>query len=233
MPNNQQKSSELAKKIAALPPEKRRLLEQKLQQKKAKSVKGTIPPRANFNDLPLSYAQQRLWILDRLDTDSSTYNIPIAWNFTGDLSPQILQQTLSTIVDRHESLRTTFIEKEGKAFQVINTTEDLEAQSDTILNVIDQQNITEKTSKEEIDRLIKSEISKPFDLTKKCFRFVLIKINATKNILLLVFHHIIADGWSRGILLKEFTLLYKSFLTGKQINLAPLPIQYGDFAVGQ
>ena len=100
---------DLRKRIAALPPEKRALFERQLQQKGLQLDRATICKRENLNELPLSFAQQRLWFLHQLEPDTTAYNIAIAWRFTGNLDIAVLQSCLNTIVQRHEILRTAFV----------------------------------------------------------------------------------------------------------------------------
>ena len=224
MKNPEQDMDELRKRIAALPPEKRALFESQLQKKGLQLTQSTpaICKRNNIKELPLSFAQQRLWFLHQLEPDTTAYNIAIAWRFTGNLSIRLLQNTLNTIVQRHEILRTSFVAVDGQPTQVIIPELLLK------LPIIDLRFLGELSRKTEVERLTKQEARFPFDLTEApLLRVKLIQVNDNENILLLTLHHIIADGWSRGIILKELTALYKGS------SLPELPIQYVDFAVHQ
>ncbi|GFE67454.1 condensation domain-containing protein [Chroococcus sp. FPU101] len=109
---------ELNKRIAALSPEKRAIFEQKLKEINLPQKKTTITKRADLNSCPLSFAQERLWFLHQLDPSNAAYHIPIAWHFTGKLDIQKLQDSLNTIIQRHESLRTRFPFIDGKPIKI-------------------------------------------------------------------------------------------------------------------
>lgn len=220
---------ELKKRIAALSPEQRALLERQLQQKNLQRfTKPTIPIRKDSNSLPLSLAQQRLWFLDQLEPDNSSYNIPIAWHFTGRLSVATLLRSLNEIVRRHEGLRTTFASFEGKPSQVIAPVLNL------ALPVVNLQDLPETKRKIAAQQLATEEAKKPFDLAQgPLLRTTLLKLSEEEYVFLLTIHHIVADGWFRGVLLRELAVLYKAFSTGKPSPLPELPIQYVDLAVWQ
>ncbi|BAY81672.1 peptide synthetase [Calothrix parasitica NIES-267] len=222
MSNKKQDMDDLRKRIAALPPEKRALFERQLQQKGLQLDKVNICKRQNLNELPLSFAQQRLWFLHQLEPDTTAYNIAFSWHFTGNLNIDLLQSCLNTIVQRHEILRTSFVAIDGQPNQV--TTPELFLP----LPIIDLRCLSELNRQTEVDKLTKQEAQCPFNLTEApLLRVKLLQITDNENILLLTLHHIIADGWSRGIILRELTALYKGSVLPK------LPIQYVDFAVYQ
>ena len=197
-----------------------------------------IPPTPRHGKLALSFAQQRLWFLDQLG-DGGAYNIPLTLELRGALNVSILERTLQEIVQRHESLRTTFVETNGEAHQVIHT------EVVVRLPVIDlshlapdgEASLAEKQASE-VERLAAQEALHPFDLTKDLMlRGTLIKINKREgfdwHVLLLTMHHIASDGWSMGVLVREIKELYRAFSQGLPSPLPPLPIQYADFAVWQ
>jgi amino acid adenylation domain-containing protein/non-ribosomal peptide synthase protein (TIGR01720 family) len=206
-------NDELSKRIAALSPEKRAIFEQQLKQKKLQFSKPTISKRKDKNSLPLSFAQERLWFLHQLDPNNTAYHIPIAWHFTGKLDIKKLQDSLNTIIQRHEVLRTRFRSIEGKPYQDILSHLTIEI---PVINL----------PKETVERFAIEEAQRPFNLESgPLLRVTLLQSSPEESILLVIFHHIIADGWSRGIFLKELMTLYKS-----ESKLPELPIQYVDFA---
>jgi amino acid adenylation domain-containing protein len=177
---------------------------------------------------PTSFAQQRLWFLDRLEPGNSTYNVAQAFRLTGQLQRTALERSLNEIVRRHETLRTTFVEIEGEPAQIIG------APSHQPLNVIDLLGIPAGKRESEAERLLEAEAHRPFDLAKgPLFRAVLFRLDEEENILLFVMHHIVSDGWSMAVLYRELSALYEAFCQGKVASLPELPIQYADFAVWQ
>ncbi|MBE9054229.1 non-ribosomal peptide synthetase, partial [Nostocales cyanobacterium LEGE 11386] len=180
------------------------------------------------HQLPLSFAQQRLWFLDQLHSDSSIYNIPTAVNLSGSLNIAALKQSFNEIVQRHEALRTSFKTVDGQPIQVITPTLNLS------IPIIDLSECSLLEQEKEIRRLAKQEVEQPFDLTQcPLLRVTLVQLHAQEYIVLLTMHHIVSDAWSMGILVEELAALYPAFCTGKPLPLAELPIQYADFAVWQ
>ncbi|MEO1431045.1 MAG: amino acid adenylation domain-containing protein [Cyanobacteria bacterium J06633_8] len=219
---------DLRKRIAALPPEKRALFERQLREKGLLLDRATICKRENLDELPLSFAQQRLWFLHQLEPDTTAYNIAIAWRFTGNLDIAVLESCFNTIVQRHEILRTSFVAVDGQPKQVIVPELSLP------LPIIDLRYLAEVNRQTEVNRLTKQEAQCPFNLAEApLLRIKLLQISDNENILLLTLHHIIADGWSRGVILRELTTLYKTYLGKQPSSLPDLPIQYVDFAVYQ
>lgn len=209
----------LQQRIAALSPEKRALFE------RLRATNTTIA-KQNLDNRPLSFAQERLWFLHQLAPQNPAYNIAMLWRFSGALNIPILQQSLNQIVSRHESLRTAFIETE----QPIQTVRPIQIS----IPIIDLQALSESFQTAEVQRLSLQIASYPFDLTQApLLRTVLLQLSNCETVLILVLHHIVADGWSRGVLLRELTAFYKANLTGTPAELPALPIQYSDFAVWQ
>ncbi|WYL98779.1 MAG: amino acid adenylation domain-containing protein [Gloeotrichia echinulata CP02] len=177
--------------------------------------------------LPLSYAQQRMWFLHQLDSNNPAYNESIQLRLNGKLNITALEQSIHNIIRRHESLRTAFITIDGKPFQKINP-------SFTItLPVVDLQNLSEI----EVENKITQEVCQPFNLeTGDLSRFKLLRVGEDSHILVITMHHIITDGWSMGILLKELSSLYpgcQEIAANVATVLPDLNIQYGDFVVWQ
>ncbi|NLR24435.1 non-ribosomal peptide synthetase, partial [Pseudoalteromonas maricaloris] len=179
--------------------------------------------------LPLSFAQQRLWLLDKIDGGSVHYNMPAALRLTGSLNSQALQQAFSTIVGRHESLRTCFVVgDDGEPVQVINTPETFE------VPLTDLSVLPETVQQTQIDEAVAKEAAAAFELSRDLMlRARLLKVAEQEHILLVTMHHIASDGWSMGILVNEFSSLYTAYAKGQENPLAPLAIQYGDYAYWQ
>jgi amino acid adenylation domain-containing protein len=184
-------------------------------------------PDVRRRDLPLSFSQERLWFLDQLEPGSTSYNIPRAFRLEGHLEHAILERALSEIVRRHEALRTTFSASEGQAVQVIAPPAPVR------LGVEDLGALPEAERLAEAQRLATAEVQQPFDLARPLYRVRLLRLHERDHVLLLTVHHIVADGWSMGGLVRELTTLYRAFLEGKPSPLTELPLQYADFAVWQ
>ncbi|HVR95163.1 MAG TPA: amino acid adenylation domain-containing protein, partial [Thermoanaerobaculia bacterium] len=176
--------------------------------------------------LPLSFAQQRLWFLDQLDPASPAYNLPDAVRLSGPLSRPVLAATLSEIVRRHESLRTTFGRTaSGEPVQRIA------AAGLVVLPVVDLSSLPEPAREPEALRLAHEEARRPFDLERgPLLRVTLIATAATEHAVLLTLHHIVGDGWSAGLLVQELGTLYTAFAAGRPSPLPELAVQYADFA---
>jgi acyl carrier protein len=178
--------------------------------------------------LPLSFAQQRLWFLDQLVPGSAFYNVPAAVWLEGQVDATVLEHSLLEIMRRHEVLRTTFQAAGGRPTQVINPDPAL---------AFEQRDLTpiSKEGREaEALRTAKEEVQQPFDLERgPLLRTLLLKLSETRYLLVLTLHHIVTDGWSMGVLVRELGLAYDAFSAGKPSPLPPLSIQYGDFAQWQ
>lgn len=210
--------SDVQKQIADLSPEeKRKLLAQLLRKQALQS-----------NLFPLSFAQQRLWFIDRLNPGDRTYNIPASVRLTGSLNLKAIEQSFNEVVRRHEVLRTTFIAVDGQPFQAIAPA------TTSTLPLIDLRSLPEPDREAEARRIAIEEAERPFDLAQgPLLRVTLLQLGESEYVLLLTMHHIVSDLWSMGILLRELTILYKAFCRGESHPLPELPIQYADFAVWQ
>jgi amino acid adenylation domain-containing protein len=187
-----------------------------------------IPRRPDHLSAPLSYAQQRLWFLDRLVPGSAFYNLPSALRLRSSLDVNIVRQTLNEIVRRHEVLRTVIRERNAMPAQEVL------ASVTVPLEIHDLRNLDVATRETEVFRLATEDARKPFDLGRgPLIRSGLLQLSAHESVFLLNMHHIVADGWSMGVLVEEFRQIYGSFLSGKRPPLPELPIQYADFAVWQ
>ncbi len=194
-----------------------------------REVQGvTAPPIRRVerdSEIPLSFAQQRLWFIDQLEPNSAAYNIPMAVRLTGLLDTAALERTLNEIVRRHETLRTTFNLHNGQPVQVINNEVEVQLQ----FNDLSALPPSEREAK--VRQLAREEAQLPFDLLKgPLLRATLLKTAEEEHVALLTMHHIVSDGWSAGVFVREVVALYQAFARGEAIPLAELPIQYADFA---
>ncbi len=181
--------------------------------------------------LPLSFAQQSLWFLAQLVTDSPFYVIPMAFHMKGPLSLSAITRSLQEIVRRHEVLRTSFTAVQGIPAQII--AEAAQAQSLSV-PVIDLGALSEDKSEEAIHYLLRSEARRPFALDKDLMlRATIIRLRLDSHILLLTLHHIAADGWSQSILQHELSTLYVAFVKEQPSSLPKLPLHYADYALWQ
>ncbi|MGC0779176.1 MAG: amino acid adenylation domain-containing protein, partial [Candidatus Acidiferrum sp.] len=187
-----------------------------------------ILPVPRNGDLTLSFGQQRLWFFDQLEPGLSAYNIPAAVRLKGPLNLAALERSLNEIVQRHESLRTTFGKVEGRPTQVIAPTLTVK------LPVVDLRNLPASQRDIEVRRLVTAEAQRPFDLsTGPLIRGTVLRLADEEHVGLLTMHHIVSDGWSTGILVRELATLYVAFCAGGSSPLPALPIQYADFAQWQ
>ncbi|WP_414588179.1 amino acid adenylation domain-containing protein, partial [Scytonema sp. PCC 10023] len=175
--------------------------------------------------MPVSFAQQRLWFLQQFESESGFYNIPVAVRFQGQLNITALEQSLNHIINRHEALRTNFIQVDGQVMQVI-------ASSMTLtLAVADLQQLDPTEREITCQQLATAEAVRPFDLAGDLLvRASLFQLQPTEHVLLLVMHHIVSDGWSMGVLVRELAEVYQAICNELPIALPELPIQYADFA---
>ena len=177
---------------------------------------------------PLSFAQQRLWFFEQLEPDTAVYNLPLAFRLYGLLNVNALEYAIGAVVQRHETLRTTFATEQGQPVQVIAPT------LAVALEHIDLRHFPEADRDVEARRVLAQELRKPFDLScGPLLRVCLLQLAPSKHILLIVVHHIVSDGWSIGILLRELSSNYAACVNEKPVCLPALSIQYGDFTVWQ
>ena len=221
--------SNISERLDALSPAKRALLTQRLKEKGQRAPKKqTIPRRSEGSPSPLSLAQQRLWFLHQLQPESAFYNTAGAMRLTGSLNAKTLEQTLGEIVRRHDVLQTVFPAEHGKPLQIINRLPPLS------LPVTDLSDLPAAERERRAARLINDESERPFDLAGgPLFRAVLLRLGADEHVLLITMHHIISDGWSIGVFLREMTELYVAFSKALPSPLPELTIQYADYASWQ
>ncbi len=213
------KKDEISERKSKLSLAKQALLEKRLRGTVESNPQlKVIPRRSQQSSVPLSFSQQRLWFLHQLDPNSAAYNEVASVHLTGTLNVAALQQSLNEIIRRHEVLRTTFGIEDGQPVQIIHST----------------LNFKLSVFRCESETIIDEEIKKPFDLTQApLLRGTLLHLGEREHLLLFVMHHIVCDGWSLQVILRELATLYEAFSTGKPSPILELPIQYADFAVWQ
>ncbi|MGL5924489.1 amino acid adenylation domain-containing protein [Chroococcidiopsis sp.] len=182
----------------------------------------------DHRSLPLSFAQQRLWFLDRLVPNNPFYNIPFSVRLQGKLDYVALKQAFGAIVDRHEALRTNFVKLDGQPVQIVAEKVNLS------LPIVDLRQLPPNERQLTAEQIATEEAQQPFNLaTDLLIRVKLLQLDAAEYVLLLNLHHIVADGWSLGVLVRELRLLYTAKSESKPYPLPELPIQYADFAYWQ
>jgi amino acid adenylation domain-containing protein/FkbM family methyltransferase len=189
-----------------------------------RALEQPIPAIPRTDHLPLSFAQQRLWFLDQLEGPSATYNMPIGLRLEGRLDQAVLARSLKEIVARHEVLRSRFALVNGVPVVRIATV-------DQPLPVIDLRMLPAEAQAAEVERLLNNEARRTFDLaTGPLLRTTLLALASDVHILLFNIHHIVCDGWSVGVFIRELAALYQAFSQGRTSPLPPLAVQYVDFA---
>ncbi len=187
-----------------------------------------LVPTSRDRLLPLSFAQQRLWFLDQLVGENPFYNVPAAVRLQGQLNYIALKQAFNAIVHRHEALRTNFVGVDGQPTQIIFTNVNLS------LPVLDLQHLPATERQSAAQKIATEEALRPFALAADpLLRVKLLKLDETEYVLLLNLHHIVSDGWSLGVLMRELVAHYTAAITNQSSILPPLGIQYADFAQWQ
>ncbi len=189
-----------------------------------------LPPiisLAEGDPLVLSFAQQRLWFLAQLEGQSATYNMPTVLHLKGELDHEALERSMETLIKRHDSLRLCFPEVDGQATVII-----IDVYNPVIFT--DLSGLSDDEQQSQKEALIESHAQVPFDITTgPLFRLRLIKLSDEEHILLFNMHHIISDGWSIGVLIREWSALYSAYYCDQESELQELSIQYTDYAVWQ
>jgi amino acid adenylation domain-containing protein len=220
--------SELTKRLANLSPEQRQLLLRRLaEQEKKAAVPASRewPVRAPSQPAVLSFAQQQMWLVEQMEPGNPLNNLLAMVQLEGRLDVAVLEKSFNAIIERHESLRTVFVERDGQPFQSSSPSLTLE------VPVTDLRAVPEAGREVEIRRLAIAEASQSFDLTRgPLIRVRLLKLGEQSHVLVLTVHHIVFDGWSNAVLMSELSAFYDAFLAGRKPELPPLPIQYADYA---
>jgi hypothetical protein len=219
--------SDLSERIGKLSSAKLELLAQRLRERR--QSERDIQRRAR-RGVPavLSYPQQRMWLLHQLEPNSAALNSAAAVRLCGPLDLPALQHSFSEIVRRHEPLRTTFELREGEPIQIVHDA------SECRLPVLDLSPLPAAQQEQELDVVMRNEAERPFVLAEgPVFRTTLIRLGEEHHILQIVMHHIVTDGWSIGVLVKEVAALYRLYIKREAQPLPELPIQYADYAEWQ
>jgi amino acid adenylation domain-containing protein len=191
-------------------------------------AKELVRAESEGEAFPVSYAQERLWFLEELAPGQATYNISIAVSFKGNLDVSALRQSLKIVVGRHETLRTRFSKTRGEPVQIIEECDRIE------LRITDLRDLADCEKQKAAARWMKTESGQPFDLRQAPLsRWHLLQLDQTNSILVINLHHIISDGWSMGVLVKEMSACYMAVVTGAKLTLPELPVQYADYSVWQ
>lgn len=187
-----------------------------------------ILPVGRDRELPLSFAQQRLWFIHQIEPESVAYSIPYSVRLRGALGVAVLLQCLEEISRRHEVLRTRFEARNGRPLQIIDPPDNID------LPVWDLTGLGQTEGEQQAREVAVRKANRPFDLERgPMWRAGLVKLGAEDHVLLLGLDHVVSDGWSLGVLIKEFSELYESFGEGRASSLPELPVQYADFATWQ
>ncbi len=178
--------------------------------------------------IPASSNQQGLWLVDQLEPESSAYNLSVELRLHAPLDLRALEQSLQTLIERHETLRTTFALRDEQLMQVIAPTMKVSPM------VVDVEDVLPEQREAQVQRLISRGVQRPFDLARgPLLRVTVLHLGPEDHVVLLVMHHIISDGWSEGVLSRELTTFYEACISGRATLLPALPIQYADFALWQ
>ena len=223
-------SENLLQRLANLSSSKRALVERLLKQNRGRTpIEETIARRANRDLAPLSFAQQRLWFIHQLDPESSAYNEAMAVRLQGSLNVEALKHALNVVVERHESLRTSFSVIDGaNPVQLIGESRPVD------LRLFNLSADTGKERDVETQRIAAELKARPFDLCQDLMlRAGLIRLSPNEHVLIVIMHHIASDAWSSGLFRRELATLYEAFSQGKPNPLPELSIQYADYAVWQ
>ena len=222
-------ASRIATRFAGLPAEKRREFLTKMQEQGVSFGQLPIPPAAEPQaTFELSYAQQRQWFLWQLDPQGSAYNIPAALRLQGPLNLAALQQSFDVLLERHQSLRSRFVEDDGQVMQALASFNTLPIEQH------DLRAEPEALRLESAMKKVEAEIARPFDLQHgPLLRVSLLQLDVDDHVLVLTLHHIVTDGWSMDVLVEEFSGLYAAHCQGQSAGLEALPIQYSDYAAWQ
>ncbi|MFE3578025.1 amino acid adenylation domain-containing protein [Streptomyces vinaceus] len=211
-----------ASRIAALPDHLREALAQRLAGRSAATAEPLIPAVPRGDGLPLSYGQQRLWFLEEFDPESADYHSAVPLRITGRLDAAALRAAVTALVARHESLRTTFHNRDGHGVQIVH----------------DEPRFgwteTEADGEEAARAAVRAEMARTYDLAAgPLVRVLLVRLAPEEHVCVLGMHHIVTDGWSMGIAARELGELYAAETEGRPAALAPVPVQYPDFAAWQ
>jgi acyl carrier protein len=195
-------------------------LAKQLEKASTTTASSVFQSKPRPDRLPLSFGQERLWVIAQLDPKNPVYNLPLAFHLRGIVDIPALEQSLTLVSKRHEALRTIFAYQDEQPYQIIQPPHTLH------LQIVDQPN--------DWQAWIEKESSHPFDLTSgPLIRAALLKLSSNEAVLFINIHHVATDGWSTAILLKEISVAYSAFSRGETVEFPFLPMQYADFAIWQ
>jgi len=187
-----------------------------------------IVPVPRTGPLPVSFAQQRLWLLDQIAPDTSAYNILGGMHMRGDLDVNAFEHALNAVTQRHEILRTRFSSIDGRPVQIVGQSHPIKPA------LVDLRGLPAEQRETKLHEFAKDELNRPFNLAQgPLMRVGLVRLSDDEHVALVTMHHIISDGWSMGVFVNEFVTLYKSFRNHEPANLPSLPVQYADFSYWQ
>jgi amino acid adenylation domain-containing protein len=190
--------------------------------------KQIIKPRSSNSFIPLSFAQQRMWFIDKLNEGSMQYNMPVTFKLTGPFDLELFKKVLMELVQRHEILRTNYLDSPQGPIQVVTSPKEI------VVNYIELSEEELKVQEKSAASYIRQECEGVFNLQQDLMiRLTCIKLADEEHIIIFNVHHIASDGWSTGVLTKEFMAGYNASLLGTKNQTPPLNIQYGDFALWQ
>ncbi|RKH38701.1 condensation domain-containing protein, partial [Corallococcus llansteffanensis] len=203
----------------------------RLQAALQSSATTTLPPLVpteKNGPQPLSFSQQRLWLLHQLEPDNAAYNLPAALRLSGHLDVEALRRTFELLVHRHGALRTTFAVEQGEPIQLIHPPAAWKLEAEDLTSLPAEQRQAEAL------RLAIEDARQPFALEAgPLFRTRLLRLAGDEHVLLVNMHHTVSDGWSIGLLIREVTAAYGALASGQSPSLPPLPLQYADYAAWQ
>ncbi|HXC71874.1 MAG TPA: condensation domain-containing protein [Pyrinomonadaceae bacterium] len=203
-------------------------LDEKIRERKAQFEPTSIARVERTGELPLSFAQEQLWLIHQVNPESAAYNLPSAVRLKGALDVQALQKSIGEVIRRHEILRTRFSEVDGRATQIIDPPGPIQ------LSVVELSEMDAERREAEAGRIVTEDARLPFDLAHGlAMRTFLLRLGEEDHVILLNVHHIASDAWSTGIFIQEIATLYEIFRRGEESPLPPLPIQYADYAYWQ
>jgi nonribosomal peptide synthetase DhbF len=194
----------------------------------SEKIVSPLESRPRPERLPLSASQQRLWFIHQLQGGSTQFHIPAALRLRGELDLRALENAVNAIIERHETLRTHFVQIDGEPLQIVSP------HLNITVPVVDLGNLDPERRQAEVESAFRREWEEPFDLTRApLLRLKLLRLSTHEHVLLRTFHHIVADGWSEDIFNREFAAFYSALRNAQTPSLPALPLQYGDYVLWQ
>jgi amino acid adenylation domain-containing protein len=229
MSDRSARTTTVQRNLADLTPAQRALLEQRLMARRSVAAhENRILARQGDGPAPLSYAQELLWLLSQVFDDGIAYNAPGAFQLEGPLDLDVLARAFQALTERHEILRTTYKVLDGRPVQVAGPPEPVD------INLVDLRSLPAQERDEKAQQTLKQESRFRFDLVNgPVMRVTVIRLSEKDHILMVNMHHVATDGYSRTAIYRDLTALYEAFASDLPSPLAPLPIQYADYAVWQ